>query len=316
MPTGTSDYTFTIEAPPAHYQISYEQTLYHQFDYLKCQLDKPDISFWISQPDSTQIHGVIHFHFEDNKAISQKYAPFGSLNGRHLAKDLIQKFGSFVLDTLFNYGIKEMEINHPSPLYNCGSTWNEVLIDLGFMVKQSINYHLVMDDVKFHKKIHLMEKRKLARCQRFNFEILPIEFLLEIYHFIETCRKEREQTLSMTPERLKEVTDCLPNDFLLCAVSSGRCLVAAAIVVKVTSDCWYLFYPAHSKRFDRESPLVLLISELYRHAGQQGVKILDLGTSDVGEIAKEGLLAFKKRLGGIPTMKSVYRGSVKQIVRS
>jgi hypothetical protein len=304
MQLKTADYTITTDTPPSHYEFSYEQNLYHRSEYLNCQPELPKYSFWLC--DHHQIHGVVHFHLSGRRAISHVYAPFGSFNGKQLPNTISGKYISFIEETLVKHGLKEIEFKHQAPIYHTASDWTDVLGKFEYLARHSINHHIVVNDIPLSDKMHAMEKRKLARSQQFRFRLQPLDSLNRIYHFIEACRQERNQRLSMTYESMEKIVRTLPNYFLLCTASFGNTLAAASIVIKVTSRCWYQFYPAHSKKFDKESPLVFLTSKLYEQARKQGVDIIDLGTSEVHERPIEGLLKFKTRIGGISTKKSSY----------
>ncbi|TDI67067.1 MAG: GNAT family N-acetyltransferase [Bacteroidetes bacterium] len=302
----TVDYKLTTDTPPAHYKFSYDQNLYHRIEYLECQSKLPGSTFWLCDHPSAQIHGVIHFHLEGSRAVSHAYAPFGSFDGKIIPNNMVENFISYITKTLIKHGLKQMQFNQPAPFYSAGSGWAQVLRSLGFSVRHSINHHVIVDKFPLRDKMHLMEKRKLTRCEEFCFKLQPLSFFSRIYQFIKACRQERNQSLSMSFESLEKVIRKLPANFLLCTASYGNTLAAAAIVIKVTSRCWYQFYPAHNNKFNRESPLVFLMSELYAHARKEGVEIIDLGTSEDQGLPNKGLLTFKKRIGGITTMKSSY----------
>ncbi len=301
-----ADYKLTTDTPPAHYKFSYDQNLYHRSEYLNCQSELPGCTFWLCDHNSGQIHGVVHFHLKDGRAVSHAYAPFGSFDGKPIENTMVKNFILYIAETLVKHGLKEIEFKHPAPCYNLGSGWAEVLRNFGFSVRHSVNHHIIVDNFPLRDKIHVMEKRKLVRCRKYNFRLQPISSFNRIYQFIEACRQERNQSLSMTYKSLAKVVNALPTNFLLCTASFGNTLAAAAIVIKVTSRCWYQFYPAHSKKFNSVSPLVFLMSELYEHARMEGVEIIDLGTSEVQGSPIEGLLKFKTRIGGISSMKSNY----------
>jgi hypothetical protein len=210
---------------------------------------------------------------------------------------------------LADCGAREIEIIQPPDFYQ-PNQWHDDLIELGFEVRYTTNHYLVVDRGPLKPRMHLMERRKLARCRDFTFTLHPTSSLREVYHFIDACRKEREQSLSMTFDQLDAVVNKLADNFLLCTVESGSRWAAAAIIVKVSSKCWYQFYPAHSREFDKESPIVYLVSELFSYAAGQGVRFLDLGPSDLNGILIKGLVKFKERLGAVPGRKLIYSRSI------
>ena len=305
MQANSSSLVMLNGPPPASCQYSYRPSLYQRREYLQCQKGTPDYSFCLIDSSREIIDGLIYFHRHQRKAISQLYAPFGSFMGRSLSKEMSYHMVEFFETKLASVGIEKIVINHPASFYQI-DPWEDVLRSAGYSVHERINHHLLVDDHTLDEKLHKMEKRKLARSEGFSFSLNPPSALHEIYEFIASCRHERGQTLSMTLSELQEVVSVLPEHFILCAVQTGKKLAAASVVVKVNDKCWYQFYPAHSKEFNSASPLVYLISELYKFAGSKGVKEIDLGTSEVGGAPIDGLLVFKDRLGGIRSPQCTY----------
>ena len=235
MQVKTPDFSITTESPPGHYTYSFEQNLYGIKSYLKCQPKMPGISFWICDHNKALVHAEIHFHYCERKAISQAYAPFGSFHGSYIPNIVMFDFLSFIIETLSALGLTSLELLGPPPIYNPDSRWADLLRDFGFMERKGLNHHLVLDDLPLVDKMHKMEQRKLRRCDQFSFQIHPYTDLEEIYRFVQACRRERDQHLSMSYEALKRVVHTLPENFLLCTVGLGDVLAAASIVIKVNS---------------------------------------------------------------------------------
>jgi lipid II:glycine glycyltransferase (peptidoglycan interpeptide bridge formation enzyme) len=151
-----------------------------------------------------------------------------------------------------------------------------------------------------------MERRKLLKSGGFQFAVHSNNLLPVIYQFIENCRGERGQSLSMSFKQLRSVVSSVPDNFLLCTTKYALHIAAAAVVIKTSPYSWYQFYPAHSQKFNKYSPMVFLLSGLYNLARNEGVKMLDLGTSEFDGKPLEGLLKFKSRVGGERSFKEVY----------
>ncbi len=287
-------------------QIDYEECLYHRQDYLASQVNSKRISFFLVLQDSKRVTAKIHFDQVGDLAISQYYAPFGSLDGDPGSASAAEYLLTSISSTLRSSGIRQVEIRHPASCYWSSPHWEPLLLKSGFTSRVMVNHHLVVDEQPFEKKIHPMEVRKLNKSQKFRFNVHQVGSLRKIYNFIRACREERNQSLSMNYQQLAPVVHRVPNNFLLVSVGYGQELAAAAIIIKVNSACWYQFYPAHSEKFNRESPLVYLISEVYKYACNRGVKIFDLGTSEVQGKTLDGLIKFKTRMGGSPTQKKIF----------
>ena len=164
-----------------------------------------------------------------------------------------------------------------------------------------------VDPKTFEKKIAASQRQKLRKCEkRFTVNHVKLTELKNIYGFISACRHERNQSLSMTFTQLQKVSDRLPKSFLLFQVVDEQEMVAAAIVIKVSENILYTFYYSHEKKFNRISPVVFLISGIYRYAQEHGFVQIDLGTSMVNGGINRPLLQFKKSIGGQPSNKYIF----------
>ena len=152
-----------------------------------------------------------------------------------------------------------------------------------------------------------MEQRKLAKAKNLEFITYNVDEAPKIFDFVAYCREKKQQTLSMRKDTFVKAVRANARNFLLSGVHYQDTLIAAMVTVRVYPQIWYNFYPAHHPRFDKVSPLVFLIQQLYQTAFAQGVKILDLGTSYANEQPLPGLISFKERLGGIASSKWICR---------
>lgn len=300
------NYSIFSETIPDTYNYAYEPSLYHLERYLLAQPTLPEFRFWLTEPEKSRIIGTMNFYRSENKAISQRFAPFGSYDGLSLSIEVATKLLKTVLTSLAQNGIAHVMITTSAECYSDQEIWSMAYSAAEFSFTQATNYHLPIDRLPFSEKIHKMELRKLVKSQQFNFQINTLQELPEIYRFIEKCRKERGQDLSMSLNRLLQVAKEIPDHLLIASLKNQNQLVAASIIIRVTSTCWYQFYPAHSFEFNRESPMVSLLSQIYEHAREQGAKILDLGTSEFNGKPLDGLLKFKSRVGGVASSKKVY----------
>jgi len=291
---------------PDGFHFGYKPVMYQLPGYLKAQPTLPDFNYWLTLPSVSKICGSICFYRSDKKAISQQYAPFGGFDGIQVNTEIANDFIEFILESLNDQGVEEIEIISPAGAYRPHVAWEQVYNHHGFSKKQAVNHHLELDQIPLDRKMHKMEQRKLARSKQFDFDVHSIGKLEEIFDFIQACRKEKGQQLSMNFAQLSLVANQLPDRFVLVSASVDRQIAAAAIVLKVNSNCWYQFYPAHSLRFNRESPMVFLLTRLYQLALNQGAKVLDLGTSQLNGRPLEGLLAFKERVGGVISYRDTY----------
>jgi CelD/BcsL family acetyltransferase involved in cellulose biosynthesis len=97
-----------------------------------------------------------------------------------------------------------------------------------------------------------------------------------------------------------------PKKFFLYRVHDANSTVAAAIVIKVNNKILYTFYYAHARKFDKVSPVVLLIAGIYEVANEEGFEMIDLGTSMLDGKVNRSLLHFKKSIGGQSNHKHIF----------
>jgi hypothetical protein len=275
------------------------------------QLQAPQdwVSFHVLNPERKKNLASLHFHVHEAVAQSPYRAPFGSVefSDTFTPQELFTFFQD-VETALRRRAVRVIRIKNPPTVYRPkGSTLTEVLLlNLGYRVERAeINASLPVDTVGLEKKLAPWESRKLKQSQKGKLKVkkIPLARLEEVYHFIFACRQERTQRLSMTFADLRDTVRAMKKNFVLFAVFLEEELAAASIVIRVNRKIAYTFYTGHRRKFDSLSPVVLLTVELYRWCQEQGVAVLDLGTSALEDQPNFGLLDFKLHLGGIPSAK-------------
>lgn len=249
-------------------------------------------------------------HLSSTKAISPLRAPFGSLQmASGVSPSQLDYFVKKVLASLLEAGIESIAItNFPSLYHEKQSAMiAHCLSANGFTTSEQVSSVIAVDEMEYEKKVKPSERQKLKRAQaQFVFEQQPVKKLKQIYSFIEECRRERNQTLSMSLAQLSKTVKVFPDDFFLFEVKNSHATAAAAIVIRVNQKILYTFYYAHQKSFDKISPVVFLLSGIYRFAKENKYELIDLGTSMTGTTINQPLLQFKKSVGGATTSKLVF----------
>jgi len=251
------------------------------------------------------------FYIKGGKAHSPFKAPFGSIQsvGRFTQKDLM-----FFLKCIEAF-LKENEVSHEILIKNFPEAYHTSntkllyasLLRLGFEARTEISSIIKVDNKTFEGKIKISEKQKLLKCKsKFGFYQVSILKLPEIYLFIEACRRQKNQSLSMTQTELQETVEKFKNDFLLFEVKENVTRAAAAIVIRINKRILYTFYYAHESQFNKISPTVFLLSGIYSFAQENRYQIIDLGTSMNGNEINKPLLHFKESVGGQPSPKYIF----------
>lgn len=262
------------------------------------------------QRETKKTVAQIFFNINKKKVYSPLRAPFGSLElyGNVGPKKLEELFGNIIAD-LKKLSVNFCQIKHYPEAYHPVATIlvHQVLTKFSFRPTAEISSIIPVDQKTFEKKIAVSQRQKLRKSEkRFMVSQVKLTELKKIYDFISACRHERHQSLSMTFTQLKKVVYRFPKSFLLFQVADEQEMAAAAIVIKVSENILYTFYYSHEKRFNRISPVVFLISGIYRYAQEHGFAQIDLGTSMVNGGINRPLLQFKKSIGGQPSNKYIF----------
>ncbi|MFC7668675.1 hypothetical protein ACFQT0_15820 [Hymenobacter humi] len=167
------------------------------------------------------------------------------------------------------------------------------------------NYHL--DPGRgYEAHLHPSERRRLHKCRRYglHFEQEPPFLLPAAYAFIQACRQERGQELSLPLERVQELFRKFPWEHFLFSVRQPNGEWAAlTVAIRVHENVLYNFYPASPLRCNSLSPVVLLNEGLHAFARASGIAALDLGTSTLDSGPNASLLRFKRHLGGVAGLR-------------
>ncbi|NOT75941.1 MAG: hypothetical protein HOP08_13525 [Cyclobacteriaceae bacterium] len=269
------------------------------------------LNFYLLRKANQKIMARVSFHVKDHKAYSPMRASFGSFNfSRDLSPLVLYQFIQECERHLVKKKIRSVRIIEPPLFYNSsGELLQTILFNLGYHVTDAqISSGIRIDNTAFDDKIESWEKRKLkqAKVKGLTFKKLPISELETVYKFILKCRDQRGHSLSMTLSELTETVNVFKSSFFLFGAYHKNELAAASISIRVHQDILYNFYSGHLKKFDAISPVVLLISGIYKFCGSNKIHLLDLGTSAVEGQPNFSLLDFKLRLGAIPSMKLTF----------
>ena len=284
--------------------------LFNQPGHLLLQSKKGWKVYEMMDKKTKKVLAQIFIHVKEKNGNSPLRAPFGSLEIHgSVDQKKVTEFLAWVESELRSQGVKYIRIkNYPEEYDALGSSLLEkALTDLNFSRTREVSSIIAVDQKIFAKKIAVSQRQKLKKSEKlFEFNNVRLSDLKSIYHFISVCRQEKNQSLSMTLAQLQKAVKTFPRNFILFQVANESQLGAAAIVIKINEKILYTFYYAHDKKFNKISPVVFLISGIYRYAQQHKIAMIDLGTSMVnGEINKP-LLQFKKSIGGQPSQKYIF----------
>ncbi len=281
------------------------------------QHEHPTLAFFLE--DEAAGHTVAQLYVvPDFEGLGLARSPGqASFGGVQLADNLPVAALDFLLDqvesALRQHQQHQLELRNYAPCYDPtgAATLAEALHQRGYQVALAEeNYHL---DTQRDYAAHLApaEQRRLRKCLHAGLvvEQEPLYLLPAAYEFIAASRHERGQALSLPLARIEALVRAFPRQHLLFSVrkTSGD-WAAVTIVIQVSEQAVYNFYPASRLVDNALSPVVLLNEGLHAYARASGAALVDLGTSTLpsGQ-PNTSLLRFKRHLGGIATQRLTWQ---------
>ncbi len=302
---------------PKGYKLDFEISLFNSQGHRDTQGRGHWISFHIVRKEKMVVLASVFFSIEGSAAISPRSAPFGSFElSEKISPSQLFDFITYIETRLQALGIKKVRIKGYPEQYHLSqhNAITVLLLNHGYLISNAeLGACMSINEASFADRIDSWERRKLRQATQadLRFEPLPLKKLESVFHFINQCRQERGQSLSMSLTALSEVVADLSKYFLLFGVYHRREMVAASISIRVRKDILYNFYSAHSRQSDSLSPVVLLIQGIYEWCRDHRFRLLDLGTSALDGKPNFSLIEFKLRLGADPTMKLTYEKILK-----
>lgn len=289
--------------------------LYNDPKHLLLQSNSGWHVFTLQDVTSADIIARIAFHIKSGIAESPVRAPFGSIEiyGK-ISQHQLDGFLKGVLERLSQLTVRKVIIKNFPTIYNENHARliHSGLSDLKFTSHQEIDSCILVGKGSFERGIKISERQKLKKSKSiFQFYQRDLHHLKRVYAFIQDCREAKGQSLSMSLLDLQKVVRAFPNRFYIFEVGNKEEIAAAAIVIHVHKEILYTFYYAHTKKYDRISPIVFLISGIYSFSKQKKIAKIDLGTSMLEGQVNRSLLHFKKSIGGVSTGKLTYSKSFK-----
>ena len=292
--------------------LAFESLLYLRPEHQALQLAAgPVLSFYLEDPAASRTVAQLHVALDEAAGLARSpaQAPFG-------AAQLAAGLGPAALHQLFDEaesqlarrGIRRLALRgYPFAYAPAGAAaLAETLRQRGYRVALAEqNYHL--DPTRnYEAHLHPSERRRLHKCRRhgLHFEQEPPFLLPAAYEFIQACRQERGQALSLPLARVQELFRRFPCEHFLFSVrQADGGWAALTVAIRVSQQVLYNFYPASPLRCNALSPVVLLNEGLHGFARASDLTVLDLGTSTLDTGPNDSLLRFKRHLGGVAGLR-------------
>ncbi|HEX5171146.1 MAG TPA: GNAT family N-acetyltransferase [Cyclobacteriaceae bacterium] len=304
-----TDYIFLEDDFKEGFDFSYEPWLFHDPKHLKIQFSEWKY-FSINNVRRRTVEAQLNVVVYNSDAISPFRAPFGSIQfAKDLKPSILFEFVQFVCEKLKEKGVARIILKNPPDAYlDYSPILNTILFNLGFHVELAEVGAVLSMENDFVLHLSRTKKRKFRQLDKsqLTFKTFALSELENVFKFIQRCRVERRYSLSIDWDTLSRTVSTFGDRFFLFGILDRTEIAAATISINVGNKILYNFQPAHLKKYDGSSPMLMLLSGMHQFCRENGYDLLDLGTSSLEGFPNFKLLDFKLGLGAHPTMKLTY----------
>jgi hypothetical protein len=271
----------------------------------------PVLSFYLEDLAAGRTVAQLHIALDaaTGTAHSPAQAPFGAVQlAAGVSQEPLHHLLNVVESELAQRGLRHLaQRSYPFAYDPAGAaTLAEALRQRGYRVALAEQNYYLSPARDYEAHLHPSERRRLHKCRRhgLHFEQEPPFLLPAAYAFIQACRQERGQELSLPLERVQELFRCFPREHFLFSVRQADGEWAAlTVAIQVSAGVLYNFYPASPLRCNALSSVVMLNEGLHAFAQASDMVVLDLGTSTLDTGPNASLLRFKRHLGGVAGLR-------------
>ena len=210
-------FEFLVDRLPFGYAFNFNNYLFNKIKHINTQGIKTRADYFIINNIKKRIEGKIHFLLQGGVA----YSPFKSLFGSfefnpRIHPNLIYDFWNFIEDDLRARAISLVKITNFAECYSPkkSNIIKNALEKAGFSITlKAVNHHIEILGNSLESRMHLMEQRRLEKCRSKGFVFFeePAEKAIEIYNYLDRCRKEQGLEISIPKEKLSEYLELFPQ---------------------------------------------------------------------------------------------------------
>lgn len=306
-------FEFIVDQIPFGYAFNFDNYLFNKIKHINTQGVNKRADYFIINTVKKRIEGKIHFLLHNQIA----YSPFKSLFGSfefnpRIHPNLLLEFWTFIENDLKMRSIKQVNITNFADCYapKKSELVRKTMEKSNFSVElKAVNHHIYIDE-KPVEQVMIREIKKLSKCKKngFSFHEEPLTNAVDIYNYINSCRKEQGLEVSISQEKLLDYLEDFPQNYLIFSVRKDGELRAATVALKVHRHILYNFLMASLRKFKAFSPSVLLYAGLYTYCQDHQFELLDLGISTERDGKnQDSLIEFKERIGGEKSYKYYFK---------
>ncbi len=286
---------------------------FHRGEFLQSQPCGEPVCFSLLHRKTGQVAASFLLYEKDGNGVSPCRAPFGSVQVASplpfVALDVLLKS----VNTFANReGLRKIRITSYPFCYapDVSALLTACFTANGYAIATTdLNFHIPVTEAQLEARMHPSERRRLRKCLEAGLQFIEEQEpdLAGIYQFVTSCRQRRGFPVTLHYADFEALFRDFPGNYRLFTVKDRESTAALAVGVRVSPDILYYFYPADDPAYKTYSPTVLLLHGMYAYAWSNGYSLLDLGiATDRGE-PNEGLIRFKRNMGGEASLKLTFQ---------
>tara|TARA_R110002126_G_scaffold15624_2_gene63837 strand:+ start:61 stop:987 length:927 start_codon:yes stop_codon:yes gene_type:complete len=261
------------------------------------------------------VDGLQYLHFEDQKkgkvkiwisvaitpdqhAVSLPNLPFGGFwCEKGLNSTALETFIGMVTEYLRAKGVRSLTIVQAPKNYEPYSDLvNYLLLKLSWNLKNVLSHQFFTGSKKIEKYLlaegpKIREKLKASGLKTSHHSISNFDFLKKI----KAWNSEKGYNSSINEDYLVQQVSSYPERYFLLKLEKGDQVLGFVLAVLLTTNSIYYFLSGLDSSNESKGGGDFLLFELFLLAKEQKVDFIDLGSSDMGDIANHGLMFFKAR---------------------
>jgi hypothetical protein len=307
----TTTYSILLN-PSAEATRSFSSFLFNEPHFLVHQPCTSQVTFALWHNRRKQIEAWLHLFVKEQQGYSPCRAPFGSVEfNPNLSVNHLDELVEAVRKYARQHSIRSVRITSYPDCYTEANAalLTYCLLHNGYnLAIQDLNFHIPISTRPFESIIRASERWHIRKCVRSGFSFAEeVQLDLPFIHaFIQASRFRKGFPMSSDLHSFEQMFSHFPGVYRIFTVRDTDKVIAVAVTVHINADILYTFYLADEVGYQSFSPTVLLLQGVYEVSQREGYRILDLGIATDRGVPNEGLIHFKRSLGGLPSLKPTF----------
>lgn len=208
---------------------------------------------------------------------------------------------SALIDYAKNKGLNTIYIGTPALSYapSIITKFQNALINKGFIIEScdvNFEYYTKNFDENYLSKIQRNARKNYNTALRSELKFEKTEDVKTVYEIIKINRNFRGFPLHMSYEDVVNTSKIIPSDYFIVTDKEGKG-AASALIHHLKDDLVRVVYWGNTPESEEVRPINFLSYNIFKYYKENGISLIDIGTSTVDGVPNFGLCDFKESIG-------------------